>query len=182
MDGQSNNAEKRTSDYSVTCLNKSILVRTVDRQSNNSLLLQPTLRELQRVLAEVKTRMEAGEREARAEGRPPRSLRRRYPPAVIRQMVQEYEGGMTTPELCRKYEISKGGILRLLREEGVQIRSQPMSKVMIAQAAELYRDGVGIRAIAERLGVTRQGLRRVLVREGIASRVRQRSQAAGAYR
>lgn len=97
-------------------------------------------------------------------------------------MVQEYEEGTSTPELCRKYEISKGGILRLLREEGVQIRSQPMSEEMIAQAAQLYRSGVGAPAIAEQLGVTRQGLRRVLVREGIAARVRNRRSSAGAYR
>lgn len=175
VDSQSNSPEKQTSDHRVTCLNKFNLVRTVDGQSNISLLPQPTLRELQWLLAELRKRVETGERVERAEARPPRSLRRRYPPGVIRQMVREYEAGMTTPELCRKYGISKGGILRLLREEGAQIRSQPMSEDMIAQATQLYRSGVGIPAIAEQLGVTRQGLRRVLVREGIAPRVRQRS-------
>lgn len=85
---------------------------------------------------------------------------------------------MSTPELCRRYEISKGGILRPLREEGVQIRSQPMSDDMIAQAAQLYRSGVGIPAIAEQLGVTRQGLRWLLVRQSIAGRVRQRRSKA----
>jgi hypothetical protein len=52
----------------------------------------------------------------------PQRVFRRLGPDLIKRIVSEYAGGMSTTRLVKQYGIGKGTELRLLREHGVTIR------------------------------------------------------------
>lgn len=103
---------------------------------------------------------------------PQRVLRRRLEPALVREIVQKYESGATTPALCVQYSLSKGGLLKLLRDEGVQLRNQPLSLVQVQEAASMYVDGLSIAKIADHFGVSYNGVRQAFIRSSIERRPR----------
>jgi hypothetical protein len=80
----------------------------------------------------------------RQQGEPPVSvkphrLNRRLSAEMTAELVDAYKSGIGTPELCKSYELSKGGLLKILREHGVQMRCQPMSEDEINRAVRLRR-------------------------------------------
>lgn len=68
----------------------------------------------------------------------PRTLRRRLEPALVSEIVAKYRDGATTPALCVEYSLSKGGLLKLLRDESVQLRYQPLTAEQVKEAAQMY--------------------------------------------
>lgn len=68
----------------------------------------------------------------------PRRLDHRFPLATIAEIVAAYEAGSSTNQLCKQYGLSKGSMMKILRDHGVQTRFQPMTKSEINQAAQLY--------------------------------------------
>lgn len=102
----------------------------------------------------------------------PRLLRRRLDPALVAEIVEKYRSGATTPSLCAEYLISKGGLLNLLRTEGVQPRRQPLSDQQVREAAALYGNGKSFAAIAVHFDVSYNGVRQALMREGLNRRPR----------
>ncbi|WP_156495911.1 helix-turn-helix domain-containing protein [Microbacterium sp. T32] len=102
----------------------------------------------------------------------PRLLRRRLSPDLVTEIVEKYRSGATTPSLCAEYSVSKGGLLKLLRDHGVQLRCQPLSDEQIRSAAALYEEGKSLAAIAASFGVSYNGVRQALAREGIERRPR----------
>lgn len=105
-------------------------------------------------------------------GPSPRLLRRRLDPAVIAEIVAKYRSGATTPSLCVDHALSKGGLLKLLRDEGVQLRCQPLSDEQVRDAAALYEHGQSLAAIAAHFGVGYNGVRQAFVRAGVKRRPR----------
>ncbi|UIN31315.1 hypothetical protein [Microbacterium binotii] len=77
---------------------------------------------------------------------------------------------MTTPSLCVEYTLSKGGLLKLLRDEGVQLRCQPLNEDQVREAAALYKRGKSIAAIATHFEVSYNGVRQAFIRSGIERR------------
>ncbi len=67
----------------------------------------------------------------------PRRLDRRLSQETIAELVEAYRGGMSTPELCRRYQLSKGGVLKLLREAGVEMRRRGLSDGQTKAAYQL---------------------------------------------
>ncbi len=106
-----------------------------------------------------------------------RSLRRRLEPALVKQIATEYEAGSTTPNLCETYGLSKTGILRLLRDEGVALRRRPLANDQVEVARMLYEHGHPIAAIATRLDTSYNNVRQRLIKEGVQLRPR-----GGSYR
>lgn len=102
----------------------------------------------------------------------PRLLRRRLNPAVIAEIVAKYRSGATTPSLCVDYTLSKGGLLKLLRDEGVQLRCQPLSDEQVREATALYKRGKSLEAIAAHFDVSYNGVRQAFVRAGVERRAR----------
>jgi transposase-like protein len=99
-------------------------------------------------------------------------LRRRLSPELIAEIADKYCAGATTPALCLEYSLSKGGVLKLLHEQGVELRCQPLSPEQVEHAATLYTHGSSIQAIADRFGVSYNGVRQAFVRAGIERRTR----------
>ena len=101
-----------------------------------------------------------------------RSLRRRLEPALIKQLVAEYESGTTTPSLCETYGLSKTGILRLLRDEGVALRRRPLTDDQVEVARKLYEHGHPITVIAAHLDTSYNNVRQRLIKAGVRMRAR----------
>lgn len=105
--------------------------------------------------------------------RPPRLLRRRLDPALVTEIVEKYAlGATTTPSLCNEYAISKGGLLKLLRDQGAQLRSQPLTDAQVREATALYSSGKSFAAIAAHFDVSYNGVRQALMRAGVERRPR----------
>ncbi len=95
------------------------------------------------------------------------SLRRRLEPALIKQLVAEYESG-TTPSPCETYGLSKTGILRLLRDEGVALRRRSLTDDQVEVTRELYEHGHPITVIAAHLDTSYNNVRNDLSRREFA--------------
>lgn len=102
----------------------------------------------------------------------PRPLHRRIEPSAVAEIVEKYQFGVTTPSLCRDYSLSKGGLLKLLREAGVQLRRQPLNDHQVREATALYVDGMSLGDIDARFNVSYNGVRQALVRAGVERRAR----------
>lgn len=87
-------------------------------------------------------------------------VRRRLSPEVIAQVVERYRSGATAAELGAEHGVSKNGMLKLLREQGVQIRTKSLPTAVVTQAKRLHERGVSMRQVSEQLGVSRTALRR----------------------
>ncbi|RBO78464.1 helix-turn-helix domain-containing protein [Nocardia puris] len=82
----------------------------------------------------------------------PRRLDRRLSPGTIADMVDAYRSGASTNQLCERHRLSKGGLLKILQEHGVQMRYQPMTEEEIDWAVRLYGEGQSLNAVARKLG------------------------------
>ena len=100
-----------------------------------------------------------------------RQLDRRLSPDIITELVATYRAGTSTNELCRRYNISKGSVLKLLANHGVTMRQQPMTEQEINEAVHLYVDDeVSIRAIATTLGKSKGSVWKALHERGVTMR------------
>lgn len=143
-------------------------VEPAHRYSNKSALVPPPLLQLQKLAGLVpnpNTSIAPPEQT-------PRLLRRRLEPARIAEIIEKYRSGAKTPSLCVEYSISKGGLLMLLRDEGVQLRCQPLNEDQVREAVALYENGASLAAIAGRFDVSYNGVRQAFVRAGIERRPR----------
>lgn len=100
----------------------------------------------------------------------PRRLDRRLTVETIAELVAAYEAGTSTPELCKRYELSKGGVLKLLGEAGVTMRKQPMTDEQTEMAVKLYGEGRSLQAIGDQLGKAKSSVREVLLAQGVRMR------------
>ncbi|MGF0319219.1 helix-turn-helix domain-containing protein [Nocardia fluminea] len=82
----------------------------------------------------------------------PRRLDRRLSAATVADVVEGYRKGSSTNQLCERYGLSKGGLLKILGEHGVQMRNQPMTEEEIDWAVKLYSEGWSLNAVARQLG------------------------------
>ncbi|OXR47129.1 hypothetical protein B7C42_00251 [Nocardia cerradoensis] len=92
------------------------------------------------------------------------------PPEAVTELVIAYQAGIPTTELCKRYDISKASILKLLAEHGVTMRRQPLTTDQINQAAKLYADGNSLRTIAVQLDSSFSTVREALIARGVQMR------------
>lgn len=82
-----------------------------------------------------------------------RRLQRRLSSDTVAELTDAYRSGESTNSLCRRFTISKGGVLKLLADHGITMRQQPMTSAEVDRAVRLYvTDGLSIRTIAQQLG------------------------------
>lgn len=105
-----------------------------------------------------------------------RRVRRRLSPDAIAQVVERYRAGATAAELGAEHGVSKNGMLKLLREQGVQIRGKSLPTAVVNQAKRLHERGVSMRQVAEQLGVSRTALRRNFQKMGWGVRMNYQKQ------
>lgn len=68
----------------------------------------------------------------------PRRLDRRLSADTVADLVRAYRSGTSTGKLCEIHHLSKGGLLKILAEHGVEMRYQPMTADEIDWAVRLY--------------------------------------------
>ncbi|MFD3431235.1 helix-turn-helix domain-containing protein, partial [Nocardia fluminea] len=100
----------------------------------------------------------------------PRRLDHRFTPDAIAEIAAAYESGSSTNQLCKQYGISKGSLLKILGDHGVQTRFQPMTRAEITHAAALYEAGDSIKTIANKLGKAKGSVWKALTNSGIEMR------------
>jgi len=98
------------------------------------------------------------------------AARRRLAPEAAQQLSTDYLAGMPSTQLAKQYGISKGAVLRLLRERGTPIRRQSMTAAEIEQATELYQAGNSLAAVGSKLGYDHGAIHRALRQAGVALR------------
>lgn len=99
-----------------------------------------------------------------------RRLDRRLSQDIIIELVDAYRGGASTNRLCQLYGLSKGGLLKILREHGVVMRYQPMTEAEIGWAVRLYSEGQSLNSIARKLGKGKGSVWKALRSSGIQLR------------
>ena len=101
-----------------------------------------------------------------------RRVRRRLQPGIIQEIVRKYEAGAMTPALCAEFGLSKTSVLRLLREQGVDLRRRPLTDEQVAVAAEMYASGLPIATIAAHFDTSYNNVRQRLIKAGVRMRPR----------
>lgn len=153
------------------CLSNVGLVGRVDRHSNKSELVPPTLGDLVR-LAEQSRAVQSPIAPTETREAAVRSLRRRLSPQAIEELVARYNAGEDTPALSQAYSISRGGLRKLLLAEGVSFRQQPMTPEDIERAIHLYERGLSITQVVGQVGYCFSTVRRMLHMNGVFVRER----------
>ncbi len=100
----------------------------------------------------------------------PFKLSQRLGQETIRQIVARYEAGEPSTALMKKFDLSKGSVLKVLREAGVAMRNQGLSGGQIDEAQRLYEAGWSLARIGEKFDVDHTAVRRQLIRRGVRMR------------
>lgn len=98
------------------------------------------------------------------------AARRRLPAESIQQLLTDYQAGVPSTQLAQRYGISKGAVLRLLREHRVPVRLQRITAPEVEQAIQLYQAGNPLAAVGVKLGYDPGTVHRALRQAGVAMR------------
>jgi hypothetical protein len=82
-----------------------------------------------------------------AEPPEPFKLHQRLKPETVAEIVARYEAGEPSTALAIAFGISKGSVIRLLRDAGVTIRNQGLTNDQVTKAAQLYTSGQSLAQI-----------------------------------
>lgn len=91
-----------------------------------------------------------------------RALDLRLGPDQLNAIVARYEAGETTTALAREYVISHSSILRLFSRRGVQTRVRGLTPEKEREVLRLRAQGLIIRDVAKRVGISYDVTRRYL--------------------
>lgn len=100
----------------------------------------------------------------------PFKLSKRLGQETVRQIVARYEAGEPSTALMQAFGLSKGSVLKVLREAGVAMRNQGLSAEQIDEAQRLYTTGQSLARIGEQFDVDHTVVRRQLIRRGVTMR------------
>jgi hypothetical protein len=88
----------------------------------------------------------------------------------VRQLVRDYQAGVSANQLATRYQLSRSSIRRLLRESGTPRRYQAMIDAEVNQAVELYQSGLTIAQVAAKLNRPWSTVQTALTRRDVARR------------
>jgi hypothetical protein len=100
----------------------------------------------------------------------PFKLDQRLKPEIVAGIVARYEAGEPSTAIAASFGMSKGSVIRLLREAGVFIRNQGLSDDQIAEAAQHYASGLSLAKIGPKFGVGHGAVWRQLTKRGVKMR------------
>lgn len=100
----------------------------------------------------------------------PFKLDQRLKPEIVAEIVATYEAGEPSTVIAASYGLSKGSVIRLLRDSGVTIRNQGLTDDQIAEAAQLYALGLSLAKIGARFDVDHGTVWRALKKRGVKMR------------
>jgi flagellar biosynthesis/type III secretory pathway chaperone len=141
------------------------LVGLIRKYSNQNILSR--LRQVgEQVASTPQRKPSAANRSAR-----PFPIERRLHPDTLVELVDAYRQGTSTLELCKRYNLGKGTVLKILAEHDVPMRQQQhLSAAQVERAVEQYQAGDSLATIAKQLGSTATTVRRMLQARGVVMR------------
>jgi DNA-directed RNA polymerase specialized sigma24 family protein len=100
----------------------------------------------------------------------PFKLDQRLKPQAIAEIITRYEAGEPSTVIAKSFGLSKGSVIKLLRDAGVPIRNQGLTSEQVTEAARLYVSGQSLAQIAAHLGVDHGTVWRALKQHGVRMR------------
>lgn len=91
-------------------------------------------------------------------------------PAAQAEVVQRYTSGEPSTALADHFKVAKSTILRILRENSVVVRRQPLTSKQVATAKRLYESGLSLSAVAEQMSVNQETMRVAIINAGVRLR------------
>lgn len=101
-----------------------------------------------------------------------RNLRFRLNEAQRQALVVDYRNGTPTTQLTSRYQLSKGSVLEILADGGVEMRRQGLTETQTSEATRLYESGHSLAAIATKLNSAPTTVNRALTARGVRLRGR----------
>jgi transposase-like protein len=81
-----------------------------------------------------------------------------------------YAAGETSTALAAEYGVAKSTILRLLRDNKIIVRRQPMRPEQVSEAGRLYESGLSLSQVAEKPKVNQETMRVAIIEAGVELR------------
>ncbi|GAC1402501.1 MAG: hypothetical protein NVS4B6_27760 [Mycobacterium sp.] len=100
----------------------------------------------------------------------PFKLDQRLKPAIVAEIVSRYEAGEPSTAIAASHALSKGSVIRLLREADIPIRNQGLTDDQIADAAQLNASGLSLAKIGAQFDVDHGTVWRQLKKVGVRMR------------
>jgi transposase-like protein len=100
----------------------------------------------------------------------PFKLTQRLKPDVIDQIIACYQAGEPSTAIATSFNISKGSVIRLVRNAAAAIRKQGLTQEQVEEAIKLYVDGKSLAWIGKHLRVDRGTVWRQLRKRGVKMR------------
>ncbi|MEV8180546.1 helix-turn-helix domain-containing protein [Specibacter sp. NPDC078692] len=87
----------------------------------------------------------------------------RFTPDELTAIVTRYQAGEYSTDLAKEHDIAKSTLLRLLAEQGVEVRSRILTPEKEHEILRLRQQGLIIRDIAKRVGCSYDTARKFLL-------------------
>ncbi len=85
-------------------------------------------------------------------------------------VIARYAAEEITTLLAEEFGVAKSTILGILRANNVVVRRQPLTPEQVVEAARLYRTGLSLSQVAERLSVNQETMRVAILRAEVELR------------
>lgn len=145
------------------------LAHNVDRHSNKSPLEPPSPPELEQ-LAQQCRMIQPQPFPIEPARVPTKSLRRRFSPQQIEDLVAQYNAGAAIRALSLEYGVSRSGLRQLLQAEGVTLRVQGVTPEDVEKVVQLCGNGLTIRQVVEQIGYSYGTIRKMLHEQDVTLR------------
>lgn len=100
----------------------------------------------------------------------PFKLSQRLDQSTINELIKQYVSGKSSYELAATYNLSKGSVIKQLRDAGIPIGNQRLTAEQVSEAAQLYSEGLSLAKVGANLGADAGTVRRALIRRGVKMR------------
>ncbi|WP_382310476.1 helix-turn-helix domain-containing protein [Herbiconiux sp. UC225_62] len=95
----------------------------------------------------------------------------RLSPAAQAEVIRKYSNGSaTSTALADEFKVAKSTILRILRENNVVVRRQPLTGKQVTQATKLYESGLSLSKVANQMAVNQETMRVAILAAGVKLR------------
>ncbi|WP_424447932.1 helix-turn-helix domain-containing protein [Microbacterium arborescens] len=94
----------------------------------------------------------------------------RLSPDAQSEVVRRYSGGETSTVLAEEFKVAKSTILRILRENSVVVRRQPLTGKQVSMAKRLYESGLSLSEVADQMFVNQETMRVAIIAAGVELR------------
>lgn len=86
------------------------------------------------------------------------------------EVVRRYTNNETSTALALDFNVAKSTILRILRENSVVVRRQPLTGKQVTMAKRLYESGLSLSEVADQMFVNQETMRVAIIHAGVELR------------